>query len=91
MKTPMITLSLMAIGLISAEAGNSPSLGKPSPPLLGDCIVQAGGGGGGGQGNGQRTRKRDGSGGNGGDCDECDRKGNGNGNGQRTRRRNGGQ
>ena len=87
----MITLGLMAISLISAEAGNGPSLGKPSTPLLGECIVQAGGGGGGGQGNGngQRTRKRDGSGGNGGDCDECDR--NGNGNGQRTRRRNGGQ
>ena len=87
MKTPMITLALVACGLAISEAGSTGQYSAQAPLLSGEYITQAGGGGqGNGNGNGQRTRKRDGSGGN---CDgsgECD----GTGNGQRARKRNGG-
>ncbi len=96
MKTPLITLGLVAFGLAVSQAGNTGPYITKSSPWSGDCITRAGGGNGNGNGNGngQRDRKRDGSGGN---CDgsgACDGSGNGNGNGngngQRARKRSGG-
>ena len=89
MRTPTITLALVACGLAISEAGSAGQHSAPALLLTGDYITHAGGSGqGNGNGNGQRSRRRDGSGGN---CDgsgECD--GAGSSNGQRARKRNGG-